>query len=534
MHISVSPTKGSTTFSPIGESYVRVGKDGEIPVINFLVGSQYSISLDGEVSITSTGSITNDTVETNDSKLEITSTASGEVQKIATFTSFMYFYPGIRIVGHSEIEDSNVGSNPVPIQRIRYEYEDLATSNKILVDLEGGDGNAKLILREVVGVTVTDLATYKLTAGETEIKWELDFLQDGVTKFWYKENDGDKTRLFNGDIKADIGEAKCSIRMISDQSSSKTVKSDYMFIFYPNLHINYDIPDLTTKTKGRVRIFDTNKEDSEDDWTEVFSGDHTFKGERVVENGFIRIHFKPSPQMQVLGWNTDSNEWQSVGYVSPKSNGGDLSNTLHDIIFPIFNDSHVKVIVKYGIVDHIVDIRRGNPYARIFMNSKEFRFTTSKHKFVTSTKQSSHLPNFNQFNTKDDDRGNPLALSSSTSIYVFTDNTDTDTGLDLLNDNWYAFYDKGESEMVGWIANIAAPTKLSVSAISETELEHIDLSYEIENNIISVGILQSNTNSFINDIPKAFNVGDVDTYVKWRAIESIMGFNQRPYMRKKR
>lgn len=535
MHISISPTKGATTFSPLSNAFNRTTKDGQVPVVNFLLGSQYNTKLGGETSTTSVGNIINDTSVITASKLEIAGESSDgtEVEKIISYVPFMYFFPGVRIIAQAEVQDSDVGSGPIPVQRIRYEFEDLGTTDKIIVDVQGGDGNAQLVFREVVNNVETVLVTTELTVAVKDITWELDFLEDGVTKLFYKEPSGSKTRVFNGTINAVIGEAKVSVRLILDQQTVKTVKTDVLWIFYPNVFVGYDIPDLTNKTKGRIKIFDTNNSVSETDWTEVFSSDHTFTGQRVVENGLIRCHFKIDPKMEVFGW--DGAAWVSTGSLIAKSSQGDLATTLHDVIFTIFNDGQAKITVKYGIVDHIIDMKRGSPSVRVTTNSTQSRFTTSHRRFALSVDNTTtDIPDFNQKNTDDVNRGNPLNLSPTVNPFIFTDDSNVTTGLDLLDDNWYAWYNENDaSDMVGFLGNISAPTALQLSAISSTQLEHIDWTWGI-NGVFCVGVLPSDSSVDINGIPTPFNIGNIDTYVKWRSTEGIVGFDQRPFLRKKR
>lgn len=536
MHISISPTKGSTTFSPLSSAFNRSTKDGEIPVVNFLLGSHFNTKLGGETSTTSTGNITGDSVSITASKLSmIAESVDGtEVEKILSFIPFMYFFPGVRIVSQVEVQDADVGSGPIPVQRIRYEFEDLGTTDKIIIDLQGGDGNAQLILSETVSGVNTVLSTTELTVAVKEVHWELDFLEDGVTKLFYKEPSGNKTRVFNGTLNAIIGEAKASVRLILDQQTPKEVKTDVIWVFYPNVFVGYDIPNLADKTKGRIRIHDTNNSVTESDWTEVFASDHTFTGERVVENGIIRCHFKTDPKMEVFGWDGVS-AWTSIGSLIAKSSQGDLATTLHDVIFSIFNDGQAKITVKYGIVDHIIDIKRGSPSVRVTTNSTQSRITTSHRRFALSVDNTTtDIQDFNQKNTDDVNRGNPLNLSPTNNPFIFTNDNNADTGLDRVDDNWYSWYNEDDaSDMVGFLGNISQPTALQISAISSTQLEHIDWTWDI-NGVFCVGVLISNSSASINGIPTPFSIGNVDEYVKWRSTEGIVGFDQRPFLRKKR
>ena len=532
-HLSLSPPVGAGQFTPLSESYARTTKDGDVPVINFLLGSQYNIKIDGEINITSTGNISNDTLKAVTGKLEIAGQSDGtEIKKIGSFSSFMYFFPGVKILGHSELQDPTVASGT---ERIRYEYEDLATGDMLRVDLTSGASNANLKLLEVVSGVETELASFTLTGSVEEIQWELDFLDGGVTKFYYKEASGVKTRIFNGDVNANIAECKVSCQLISNQTSVKTVKSDYLFILYPNVFIGYDAP-LVERLSGRVRVWDDMNEVSEADWFEVFSGDHKFIGLRIIENGMIRIKFKTTPSMEVFGWNTVSVAWQSIGDISPMSSAGDLATTLHNIVFEKFNNVHVKVIAKYGIVDHVIDIKRGWPCARIASNGKNIRVDTTKRRFALSVDNTStEILNFNQKTSDDANRGNPLNLTVPDNPYIFVTGTDIDKGINRIDDNWYAWYNENSSnDMVGWLGVLKKPTALKISANSATELDYIQWGFDTDPTIFSIGILRGDSTALINGVPTPFHIGNIDQYIKWRANESIFGFDQKQLPRTKR
>jgi len=103
-HISISPPVGADTFTPLAKAYDRTSKDGNVPVINFLIGSHYNARIAGEISVSATGDIASDTLKAISGKLEIAGKANtGTIEKIGTFNSFMYFFPGVRLVGQMEI-----------------------------------------------------------------------------------------------------------------------------------------------------------------------------------------------------------------------------------------------------------------------------------------------------------------------------------------------------------------------------------------------------------------------------------------------
>ena len=525
-HISISPPGNSDTFTPLAKSYDRSSKDGPIPVVNFLIGSHYNARIGGEMSITSIGDIATDTTKIVSGKLEIAAKANtGTVEKIATFNSFIYFFPGVRIVGQLELADETG-----VIERARYEFQDLATNDKLIIDLESGAANANLVLREEVDGVETDLVTQALTTPNKTVFFELDFLEDGVTKLHFLETGGTKTRIFNGTLKADLAESKVSCRLITDHTSVETIKSDFLWIFYPNTFISYDVA-LVDRLKGKVRIFDTDNKSLEADWIEVFAGDHPFTGERVIENGLIRVRFRDTPAMEVWGW--DGSAWASIGVVTPVDTDKSLSTTLHDVIFEKFNNAQTKMIVKYGIVDHIVDLRRGNPYVYISSNSKEMRVDITKARVALSTDVVTDIPDFNQENTDNTNRGNPLDLSPTNNPFVFTDDSNVNTGLLLLDDNWISWYDLVADDTIGWMAFGERPTSMSFTATSSTVMDKIEIGFPKKARI-GLGVLTTTPNIIVAGIPTPFTVGVQDAYVKFRANESVCNFNQRMFLRKKR
>lgn len=531
-HLSLSPPVNSGTFTPISKSYDRTTKDGVVPVINYLIGSHFNVRTGGEMAVTAVGNITNDTVKAVSGKIEIAaeSVDGTTVEKQSAFVSFMYFYPGVRIVGHSELQDDAVAGPP--LQRLRWIFEDLASTDQIIIDLETGVSNAVLTLRETVDTVTTILKTQQITAGDKVVQWELDFKEDGITKFHFKEASGNKTEIFKGTLNVDIAEAKVTVKNMLDQQLTKTLKSDYIWIFYPNIFIGYD-STIPNRLLGRIRVFDDNSTDTESLWDEVFSGDHKYAGEPVIENGLVRLRFNSNPGMEVFGWDVGTTAWISIGEVTPISSVGDLATTLQDVIFDSFSKVQCIVTVKYGLVNHQVSMKRGAPYVRIVANSKKFKITTTKERFALSTDVNTDIPDFNQVNSDNVNRGNPLNLSPTNNPFVFTDDTNINTGLDLLDDNWFSWYDLLANDVIGFLGVSKSPTGLTVTATSSTVLKDIEWTFDI-NSIVCVGILDTTPTVVSGGIPKPFNIGTIDEYVKWRANEGILGFDQRIFMRNRR
>jgi hypothetical protein len=535
-HLSLSPPSNATTFSPLAKSFNRTTKTGVVPVVKVLIGSHYNAVIGNEMTLDSSGNIGGDSVAAVSGKLEIAGFSNDtiDVTKSATFSPFMYFYPGIKIVGHMELQDATLGTGD---EKCRYEFQDLATGDKLQIDFEIGVSNPQVIFREIAGSTTNVLSTTAMGATTKEIYFELDFQEEGITKFYLidKTAAGAKTRVYNSSLTADIAECKVFMQLLTDQTTTKTIKSDFIWIFYPKIHISYDV-DLPDRLNGRVQIYDTviTADTDETNWEEVFSSDHEFKGDRIVENGLIRLWFKPAtPGMEVWGYNGST--WVLTGEVIPKTTQAVLATTLHDIIIERFNNSQALLRVKYGIVEHVVNVRRGSPYCRIATTSTDFRINTTKERVALSTgTTATQIQDFNQAKTDDANRGNPMNLAVPATTFTFTDDADVDTGLDNMNDNWFAWYDTAQSnDTVGFIGFSERPIASVITATDATTLSNI--TWDFTNlAVVTVGTISGATNTTVGGIITILSVGNDDDYVKYRANEGIFSFNQRMTLRKKR
>jgi hypothetical protein len=535
-HLSLSPPSESDTFSPLAKAFDRATKDGNVPVINFLIGSHYNAALGNEMTFDSSGNIGGDTVVVNSGKLEIAgfSNDTTDVVKISSFTPFMYFYPGLKIVGHMELEDATLASGD---EKIRYEFQDLATLDKLQIDFEVGVSNPQVIFRETVNGVPSVLSTTAMSATTTEIYFELEFLDEGITKFHLidKTASGTKTRVYSGSLLANIAEAKVTCNLLTDQTTTKTVKSDFIWIFYPKIFVSYDV-SLSTRLIGRVQVWDTitTADTDETNWEEVFSADHEFKGDRVVENGIIRLWFRPAtPGMQVFGW--DGTSWVLTSEVIPTTSQSDLATTLHDIIFERFNNTQVVMNVKYGILEHKINIRRGTPYVRVSATSNKFRVNTTKERVALSVETTaSQIQDFNQLKTDDANRGNPLNLSPTVNPFIFTNDSNADTGLLLMDDNYMAWYDTAQpNETLGFIGFMERPIACTITATDATTLDNI--TWGFTNLFVgTIGVLSGATDVTVGGFLPVLAIGDDDAYVKYRANEGVFGFDQRMALRRKR
>lgn len=535
---------GVSGYTPVDVSYNRVGRDGSIGVISYLIGTHFNERLDGVITASDTGLIENDSIISTGGKLEIAGDSDvGESTSIktATHSTFMYMWPKTQIHGNAEIPVTQVGEITPGIAytlKMRTQFEDLSTGDKLIIDLDAGNSVAGtlpiLTFKEVTNSVETTLASFTLPTGETSIDWQLKFLDEGVTKFSYKTNTGLPILLWRGDLTADVAECKVLHELHTNEATpTRTVKIDFIWIFYKTIFTGYDVP-IIDKQLGCVCIFDTNGTETESDWKQVFSKDHQFVGDRVIDNGIFRMRFKSSPAIQCFGWNSGTSSWNAIGDLIPQNKTGSLASTLLDVVIEKFNDSAIILIAKFGILDYRITFRKGMPYARILLNSTKLTWATTKEKFALSANtEGTNLKDYNQLSSDDANRGNPLNLAVPETISTFSDDSDVDRGLDHVDDNWFSVYNLTSTDVVGWIGSIFIPNSLEVEATDATTLKEIRFGWR-QNNIVTIGMLESLPTQLFTGVPRMFHPGDDDDYVKWRANASVYDLDQSPFVRKRR
>ena len=557
--LSIATPTGASGFQPLGKVYDRATKDGNVPITTFLIGSQYNIIPDGTLNAVTDGTyMASNTMTTASSKLQLAgqSNSAGNTGKnIASYSTFTYLYPKTKIVGHSELAVSTTSGSPKPVHRIRYKYEDIITTDALIVDWEvdpSTGANAVLNFRQKVNGVESVLGTYSAPAGDTQIYWEIRYLEEGVTKLYYKRASGTRTRLYRGSPTADLAECKCSVEYWTSEATVRTVKSDFMFIWYPSAHLQYQA-SLANLLLGNCKVFDT-KNLAEASWVRVYSGDHEFKGNRIIENGLLRMEITTDPKIKFYGWNVTNSAYEYIGALIPVDSNENFSTTLHDVLFTQLTKSRMAFTVKFGIIDFVIDFHRGSPYARIRADTKRYRFETNKARLALSADYANEkLVNWNQETSDDSGKGNPLNLSNpvfqatafqasafmttfsnAVNPYPLTNDTNATTGIQNINDNWFAFYDIDKvSDTVGFIGVLKKPTGITIKGATASALEYVEYTFD-KNMAIGVGMLEASTGSKIAGIPLAFHIGTQDTYVKWRANESVTSFGQRQFARRKR
>ena len=540
--IELGTAVDAINITPIDYSYIRTTEDGDIPVVSYLLGSHFNERLDGIITASSSGAIENDTITVSGGKLIISGDAdAGNTlsTKSATHSTFMYFWPKTIIHGNAEIAISQVGEITPGVKythRMRTKFEDLSTGDKIYIDLDSGNSVTNtlpnLSIKEEVDDVETELASFTLPSPEISIDWQLKFLDEGVTKFYYKTNTGLPILLWKGDINANLAECKCLHELITNEASpTRSVKTDFIWIFYKSIYTGYDRPDLTSDA-GNNYIFDQMGTETEADWQRVFSKDHQFVGDRIVDNGLIRIRFKSTPKIEFYGYSGTA--WILLGSVLPETSVGILATSLTDVIFSSFNESDITIIAKFGILDYVMKMRKGMPYVRIILNSSQFTFSTTKQRFALSANtEDTNLLDYNMKNSDNTNRGNPLNLSSPETISIFTEDSDVDRGLNHIDDNWFAMYNLTNPDTICWIGSVFIPNSLEIEATNATSLKEIRFGWR-NNNIIAIGMLQTNPLQVSNGVPKPFIPSVDDEYVKWRANAAIFDMDQSPFLKKRR
>ena len=109
-------------------------------VIILLFGTHYNISMSGIIQQTDEGDIEDSTklIAVNSSHLELSAEEkfAGVItaKLIGSFSSFMYFYPEVRIRGHLKLPITSHGA-PVPELEAHYHFTDLLNSDALFFRL---------------------------------------------------------------------------------------------------------------------------------------------------------------------------------------------------------------------------------------------------------------------------------------------------------------------------------------------------------------------------------------------------------------
>ena len=108
-----------------------------------------------------------------------------------------------------------------------YVFEDLATQDKLTVEYAAGTSAPTISFKQTKDGAESTLASFTAGASDVNMNWEIRFLDEGVTKFYYKTASGTKTKLFAGDVTADLAECKVTYQYKTNESTARTIKSDF-------------------------------------------------------------------------------------------------------------------------------------------------------------------------------------------------------------------------------------------------------------------------------------------------------------------
>lgn len=509
------------TFRPVTSSLVRKSKDGNVSVVILLFGSHYNISMAGILQQDSTGDIEDNTKSIASSnsnlelKLEQKSGGATIANLIGTYSSFMYFYPGLKIRGHLKLPiTSHVVTVPTLIAE--YHFKDLLSKDELIFRLTLLENNLKFDLIETVNTVENILYTEALDALKDEYYFEFGFNINGKSRFYKLDNFETETqtrvRKFIGDLKAKIGECNVSMHGHNSEQVLRILSSDLILLEYPEIFLKFDRTSIE-RFIGQIKMYDDMNTIVEADWQQIRSRDYKFIGNRVIENGMIRIIINTSnPNIEIWGWNYEAlvPVWEKVMTLITDADNGSKSLKIQNIKFEYFSKLQIKADINFGTSVYSLIMTRGDPYITLLNKNKlKFKFKSAKNRmgadFTTG--------NYNLSNTFIN--GNPTVRALS---------TETLSGF-TLNDNYFGIYNDSDiNAIVGWMSNIVQSTSIKIDIVgSDTEYE---FTYPRVGNIFGIGVLPSFPTNLVGGVPFPFVVGTQDKYIKWLANESVLSFRE--------
>ena len=625
------------TFRPVTSSIVRKSKDGDINVVIMLFGTHYNIKMDGILQQDTEGDIDNNIVTVSGSDLQLAMQrqmgGSGTAKQISTFSSFMYFFPGLKITGHLKL--SEISHAPVsPELEGHYHFKDLLSNDEIYFLLARDDANLRFELIEVVDGVTTIIYTENLAVGIDEIYFDFLWEEQGRSKLFtytdYAKITQTLTRKWIGNTNARIGECNVSIHHHNAEEVIHTVSSDLIFLQYPEIFLKFD-REPNDRFVGHIRMWDDQNTSDEDLWNEIRSRDYKFIGNRVIENGMIRlIIYTIDPIIEIWGWNyeADSPSWEKCMTMRTDSDTDVKSLKIQNLVIEYFTKAQMKFEINFGTSLYSFIMTRGDPYVTLLNKGKtKFRINSGKTRmggyFDVQTGKGYTLSNtflsgssrtikasgtatcvscvagntitingivytgvsgVKSDNTEfsidtgnnetaldladsitndirigiDDANLTQVAISAANVVTItctsggvsgnsilMSENSTTitlsganltggaatgGTGLETLTnpimvDNYFAFYNEDiDDDLVGWLANMITPTTIGMVE-NMSDIEYL-FTYPRAGNIISLGVLPSHPTSLVGGIPSLFVVATQDTYVKWRANESVLSFKE--------
>ena len=410
------------TFRPVTSSIVRESKEGNVNVVIMLFGTHYNIKMDGILQQDTSGDISGQTITVADSEVALTMQRSmggtGTAELIGSFSSFMYFFPGLKLKGHLKLSETSHGP-VVPELEGNYTFIDLLSEDKLIFRLIRDELNLRFETVEEVSGVEHIIYSENLAVGIDEIFFEFVYLEQGRSKLFTYEDYAKltqvKTRKWIGNVTAKIGECNVSIRHKNSEEVEHTVNSDLVFLQYPEIFLKFD-RDSTDRFIGHVRMFDDNNSAVEADWGQIRSRDYKFIGNRVIENGMIRVIVNTmNPVIEIWGWNIVATipTWVKCMSIVPESTTGVQPLKVQNVIIEYFTSAQIKVEVNFGTSLYTFIMSRGDPYITMLEKAKlNFRFHSGKSRFIGDfADQANGYTAENSF-----EGGTPLAVAASGTV----------------------------------------------------------------------------------------------------------------------
>ena len=391
--LTMAVTGDPTTFRPVTSSIIRKSKDGDVNVVILLFGTHYNISIAGILQQDSSGDIDGATqvIQTVAGNLEVTCKQAGTpittANLVGTFSSFMFFYAGLRIKGHLKMSETSHGL-PVPEFKGEYHFKDLLNDDELYFRLQLQEDELEFDVIEVVDGAETVIYNEVLGVGVDEKHFEFEFLTQGKSKLYTFTDYGDivnqvRTRVWIGNLEAKLGECNVAIHNHNGEEVLKTVSSDFIFLEYPQIFLKFDREDID-RFIGQVKMYDDLNTGVETDWLQVRSRDYRFIGNRVIENGMIRVVFNTdNPDIEIWGWNfnADIPVWEKALTIEVETDDGNKSLKLQNITFLYFSKMQAKASINFGTSLYTVLMTRGDPYITLLNTEKlKFKIKTSKNR----------------------------------------------------------------------------------------------------------------------------------------------------------
>ena len=228
-----------------------------------------------------------------------------------------------------------------------------------------------------------------------------------------------QTRVWIGDLRARIGECNVSIHNHNADQDLKTVSSDFIFLEYPQVFLKFDRTP-TDRFVSPVTMYDDLNDGVEANWRQVRSRDYKFVGNRILENGMLRIVIRTiDPVIEFWGWNFNARfpSWEKAFSLIVDSDNGSQSLQVQNITFDYFTKMQLKATVNFGTSLYSFVMTRGDPYLTVLNKGKlKLRIKTSKNRMGADFGEVSN--NYSLVNTFENGNPSSNAVAASSSVIV--------------------------------------------------------------------------------------------------------------------